>query len=49
MDLLILREISDQFVTAIGTVKRHISNIFGKLGVQSRIQAVARARQFNLQ
>ena len=29
-------------------VKAHNSNIYGKLGVRSRTQAVARARELNL-
>ena len=33
---------------AIGTVKRHINNIYGKLGVASRTQAVAKARGFGV-
>ena len=35
------------FVTP-GTVKRHAHNIYGKLEVRSRTQAVARARNLNL-
>ena len=35
------------FVTP-GTVKRHAHNIYGKLEVRSRTQAVARARSLNL-
>lgn len=41
-------EIADRLFIAVGTVKRHINNIYGKLGVQSRTQAVARARDLNL-
>ena len=41
-------EIADKLVIAQGTVKRHINNIYGKLGVQSRTQAVARGRELNL-
>jgi LuxR family transcriptional regulator, maltose regulon positive regulatory protein len=33
---------------AAGTVKRHLNNIYGKLGVQSRTQAIARARELGL-
>ena len=31
-----------------GTVKTHVHNIYGKLGAQSRAQALARARELNL-
>ncbi|MHB1413939.1 MAG: LuxR C-terminal-related transcriptional regulator [Chloroflexota bacterium] len=42
------KEIASRLVLAIGTVKKHTSNIFGKLGVESRTQAVARARELGL-
>ena len=42
------REIAEALVIAVTTVKKHISNIYGKLGVRSRTQAVARARDLNL-
>ena len=42
------REIAAYLVLSINTVKKHILNLCGKLGVQSRIQAVARARTLNL-
>jgi LuxR family maltose regulon positive regulatory protein len=42
------REIADQLVLTVNTVKRHISNIFGKLQVGNRAQAIARARQMDL-
>lgn len=41
-------EIADRLFIAVGTVKRHINNIYGKLGVQSRTQAVARARELGI-
>jgi LuxR family maltose regulon positive regulatory protein len=42
------REIAEQLVIAQGTAKRHVSNIYGKLGVGSRTQAVARGRELHL-
>jgi ATP/maltotriose-dependent transcriptional regulator MalT len=41
-------EISRRLIVSLGTVKKHISNIFGKLEVESRTQAVARARALEL-
>jgi LuxR family maltose regulon positive regulatory protein len=42
------KEIADELVLTVNTVKRHISNIFGKLDVSNRAQAIARGRQLNL-
>ena len=42
------REIGERLYISQGTVKAHTSNIFGKLGVRSRTQAVVRAREFGL-
>jgi LuxR family maltose regulon positive regulatory protein len=40
--------IADTLVIALSTVKRHINNIYGKLAVQSRTQALLRARELQL-
>jgi LuxR family maltose regulon positive regulatory protein len=42
------REIADKLFLSVGTVKTHIHNIYGKLGVNGRPQAIARARELNL-
>jgi LuxR family maltose regulon positive regulatory protein len=42
------KEAAQELFVAIGTVKKHLNNIYGKLGVSSRTQAVARAREFDL-
>jgi LuxR family transcriptional regulator, maltose regulon positive regulatory protein len=38
-------EIADHLFLSIGTVKRHTHNIFIKLGVHNRVNAIARARE----
>jgi LuxR family maltose regulon positive regulatory protein len=42
------REIASRLFLALNTVKAHSSNIYGKLGVHSRTQAVTRARALGL-
>ncbi len=42
------RAIAQELIVAVGTVKRHINSIYGKLAVQSRTQAVARAQALHL-
>ncbi len=42
------REIAGRLFIAVGTVKRHINNLFGKLDVHSRTQAIARAHELKL-
>ena len=42
------QEIASQLVISVATVKRHITNIYGKLGVSHRTQATARANELNL-
>jgi DNA-binding NarL/FixJ family response regulator len=42
------QEIAERLIVAPSTVKTHINNIFSKLGVESRTQAVKRARELDL-
>lgn len=39
------RDIAQELFVSLGTVKKHLNNIFGKLDAHSRTQAVARGRQ----
>ena len=42
------RTIAEKLVITVSAVKKHTGNVFGKLNVSSRTQAVARARQLGL-
>ena len=42
------QEIADHLFISLSTVKRHIANAYGKLGVSYRTGAVARARELDL-
>lgn len=42
------QEIADRLVVSLNTVRYHSKNIFGKLGVDNRTAAVARAREMSL-
>ena len=41
-------EIASELVVTINTIKKHTSNIYSKLGVRSRTQAIAHAQQLDL-
>ena len=42
------QEIARRLFITVGTVKKHVYHIFGKLGVRNRAEAVAKARALNL-
>jgi len=42
------RTIAERLTLSVGTVKRYANNIFSKLDVQSRTQAIAKARALRL-
>jgi LuxR family transcriptional regulator, maltose regulon positive regulatory protein len=42
------KEIASALFLAVGTVKKHTNNLFGKLGVDSRTRAIARARELGI-
>ena len=42
------RQIADELVLAVGTVKWYVSQILSKLAVKNRVKAVNRARELNL-
>jgi LuxR family maltose regulon positive regulatory protein len=41
-------EIAGELVVTLNTIKKHTSNIYGKLGVRGRTQAIARVHELNL-
>jgi DNA-binding CsgD family transcriptional regulator len=41
-------QVADRLVVAQSTVKTHINNIYSKMGVQTRVQALNRARELKL-
>jgi LuxR family maltose regulon positive regulatory protein len=42
------QDIADRLVISIPTVKRHISNIYSKLGVKNRTQAISVGKDLNI-
>ena len=41
-------ETSHRLVIEVGTVKRHVNSIFGKLGVNNRVQALNKAKEYKI-
>ncbi len=41
-------QIAERLIVATGTIKAHTNSIFGKLGVNNRVQAVNRAKELHL-
>ncbi|MEI6180370.1 MAG: LuxR C-terminal-related transcriptional regulator, partial [Chloroflexales bacterium] len=41
-------EIAEQLLVGLATVKKHINNLYAKLGVASRTQALKRGRELGL-
>jgi ATP/maltotriose-dependent transcriptional regulator MalT len=41
-------EIAAELVVSLTTVKRHVGNVLGKLGVSSRTRALVRAQRLSL-
>lgn len=42
------REIADRLVVSLNTIKTHINNIYSKLGITNRVQAVTRAQELGI-
>lgn len=42
------KEIAERLVVSINTVRHHMRNLYGKLNVNNRIQAIGRAKELNL-
>jgi ATP/maltotriose-dependent transcriptional regulator MalT len=42
------QEIAVKLTVASSTIKTHINNIYNKLGVQTRVQALNRARELGI-
>jgi DNA-binding CsgD family transcriptional regulator len=42
------REIAERLVVSENTIKSHLEHLYGKLGVSSRLRAIARARELGL-
>ncbi len=42
------REIAEELVVVVGTVKAHISSIYGKMDVSNRVQAISRGKELGI-
>jgi LuxR family maltose regulon positive regulatory protein len=45
---LTAEELADELVISVNTVRTHLKNLYAKLGVHSRHEAVARASELDL-
>jgi LuxR family maltose regulon positive regulatory protein len=45
---LTYRQVAEQLIISLNTVRHHTRNIYGKLGVRSRTQAIARTQELGL-
>jgi LuxR family maltose regulon positive regulatory protein len=45
---LSIPEIADELIVAVSTARTHVKNIYSKLGVHSRIEAVHQARELGI-
>jgi LuxR family maltose regulon positive regulatory protein len=41
-------EIAEDLVVSVNTVRTHIKNIYGKIGVHSRFEAISKAKELGL-
>ena len=41
-------EIANKLIISVGTVKTHVHNILGKLGVRNRVEAIDAAKRIGL-
>ena len=42
------QDIANQLIISLATVKKHVVNVFSKLGARNRVDAIARAREQRL-
>ena len=42
------QDIANQLIISLATVKKHVGNVFSKLGARNRVDVIARAREQRL-